>query len=292
MEGFYRLRPTVRAALLPIKKQCRVSIPSPESELSRPLDIAAHISELWDELAGFPAAQFLQSRDHLLTTLCDLVDAQQADWIGVVRFASASSNDPMRGWRPRTVSAHNHLPLAEEVIQQAFAEMDRGEPDVTTLRNVELAGQYRVLLLKDLATPEWFESPSYSNNYLRIGRKDSIWAGIPVNDEVEVQIGLHRGLGQDDFSANDVEVVSRAVRGLKWFYRLQMLGEGIGIATAPITPAEGTVLSGMLQGLSEKQIAAANDQSPHTTHDHIKSIYRKYGVSSRRALMALWLNHS
>ncbi|OYX63129.1 MAG: helix-turn-helix transcriptional regulator [Sphingomonadales bacterium 32-64-17] len=255
-----------------------------------PLDIAARISELWDELAGFPAAQFLQSRDHLLKTLCSLVDAPQADWIGVVRFASASSDDPMRGWRPRTVSAHNHLPLAEDVMQRAFAAMDRGEPDVTTIRNVELAGQYRVLLLKDLATPEWFESASYRNHYLRLGRKDSIWAGIPVNDEVEVQIGLHRGLDQDNFSASDAEVVSRTVRGLKWFYRLQMLGEGIGIASAPITPTEGTVLSGVLQGLSEKRIAAANDESPHTTHDHIKSIYRKYGVSSRTALMALWLH--
>ena len=266
-------------------------IPSPESELTPPLDVAARISELWDELAGFPAAQFAESRDHLLKTLCDLVAAQQADWIGVVRFRSVSSTDPMRGWRPRTVSAHNHLPDAEMVMQQAFAEMDRGEPDVTTTRNVELAGQYRVLPLKDLATPEWFESPSYSNNYLRIGRKDSIWAGIPVNDEVEVQIGLHRGLDQDQFSASDVEIVSRTVRGLKWVYRLEMLGGGIGIASAPLTPTEGVVLSGVLQGLAEKQIAAANDQSPHTTHDHIKSIYRKYGVSSRTALMALWLQN-
>tara|TARA_A100001391_G_scaffold48774_4_gene29028 strand:- start:9731 stop:10540 length:810 start_codon:yes stop_codon:yes gene_type:complete len=268
-------------------------VPNSSSDSAPPprLDIATRVTELWDELAGFPAAQFLESRDHLLKALCDLVDAQQADWIGVVRFASGAGNDPMRGWRPRTVSAHNHLPEAGKVIEQAFAEMDRGEPDITTIRNVELAGQYRALLLKDLATPEWFESASYRNHYLRLGRKDSIWAGIPVNEEVEVQIGLHRGPDQEGFSASDVEVVSRAVRGLKWFYRLQMLGEGVGIASAPLTPTEGAVLSGVLQGLSEKQIAAANGQSPHTTHDHIKSIYRKYGVSSRTALMALWLHH-
>nr|WP_272917844.1 helix-turn-helix transcriptional regulator [Altericroceibacterium endophyticum] len=71
-----------------------------------------------------------------------------------------------------------------------------------------------------------------------------------------------------------------------------MLGEGIGIASAPLTPTEHAVLGGVLQGMSEKEVAIANDQSPHTTHDHIKSIYRKYGVSSRTALMALWLGRT
>jgi DNA-binding CsgD family transcriptional regulator len=42
-------------------------------------------------------------------------------------------------------------------------------------------------------------------------------------------------------------------------------------------------------GLREKQIAEQNNQNPHTTHDHVKRIFRKYGVSSRSALMALWL---
>ncbi len=264
------------------------------SEAEVPTDprILARITRLWDELADFQAAQFRESRDHLLQTLCDVVDAQQADWIGVVRFATDTAKDPMQGWRPRSVSAHNHLPDTRQVMKQAFDEMDQGEPDITTIRNVELAGQYRVLRLAELATPEWFEGASYQNYYLRIGRKDSIWAGIPINDEVEIQIGLHRGPEQEPFSTGDVDIVSHAVRGLKWFYRLQMLGEGIGIATAPLTPTEHIVLGGVLQGLSEKEVAVANGQSPHTTHDHIKNIYRKYGVSSRTALMALWLGKS
>jgi DNA-binding CsgD family transcriptional regulator len=44
-----------------------------------------------------------------------------------------------------------------------------------------------------------------------------------------------------------------------------------------------------LQGLTEKQIAAANSHSPHTTHEYVKRVFRKYGVTSRAQLMALWL---
>jgi DNA-binding NarL/FixJ family response regulator len=49
-------------------------------------------------------------------------------------------------------------------------------------------------------------------------------------------------------------------------------------------------LGGVLTGLSEKQIAANRHQSPHTTHENITNIYRKFGVRNRAALMALWLS--
>ncbi|WP_454610343.1 helix-turn-helix transcriptional regulator [Labrenzia sp. MBR-25] len=45
----------------------------------------------------------------------------------------------------------------------------------------------------------------------------------------------------------------------------------------------------LAQTQSDWRIAEQNNQSPHTTHDHVKRIFRKYGVSSRSALMALWL---
>ncbi len=52
---------------------------------------------------------------------------------------------------------------------------------------------------------------------------------------------------------------------------------------------EREVLGGLLGGLSEKQIAAARHQSPHTTHEYVTNIYRKFGISNRAALMSIWL---
>jgi DNA-binding CsgD family transcriptional regulator len=49
------------------------------------------------------------------------------------------------------------------------------------------------------------------------------------------------------------------------------------------------VLLALLDGHTEKQIAQTLDQSPNTTHFHVKSIYAKFGVRNRATLSALWL---
>ncbi|GAB2209236.1 hypothetical protein ROS1_60570 [Roseibium sp. ROS1] len=244
---------------------------------------------LWDNLADYDVGDIHVSRRYLLETVCGLIDAQNADWIGCVRLNSPQSRDPMKGWRPRTLFTLNPCDLASVAIDAAFEEMDKGEPDITTTRNVELAGTFRVLSLKELATPEWFEGPSYKNYYKALDRQDSLWAGIPINEDTEIQIGFHRSFAREPFSPDNQEIVSHALRGIRWFFKHQMLVEGVGVASAPLTRAEQQVLQGLLLGLTEKQIAEQNNQSPHTTHDHVKRIFRKYGVSSRSALMALWL---
>jgi hypothetical protein len=46
---------------------------------------------------------------------------------------------------------------------------------------------------------------------------------------------------------------------------------------------------GLLDGKTEKAVAAILGQSPNTTHIHVKSIYAKFGVHNRAALTSLWL---
>jgi len=53
-----------------------------------------------------------------------------------------------------------------------------------------------------------------------------------------------------------------------------------------IAPRLRKVLSAMLSGRSEKQIAAELSLSRHTVHQYVKEIYRKVGVNSRPELMA------
>lgn len=247
------------------------------------------IYALWDELADFDVSRMAEARTHLLSGVCDMIDARQADWIGAVRFVDNMHRDPLFGWRPRSLSALYPDDETARIIQEAFALMEQGTPDITTIRNAELAGTFRVFMLDELATAEWFEGDAYKNYYRGIDRLDSIWVGIPINADAEIQIGFHRALSQTPFCERDRQIVSHALRGIRWFYRLQMLSEGIGVAREPLTPMEGNVLQGLLQGFSERKIAENIGQSPHTTHDHVKRIYRKYGVSSRSALMALWL---
>ena len=94
------------------------------------------------------------------------------------------------------------------------------------------------------------------------------------------------------FTESERDVIAFALRGIKWFHRQLLLSHGLLVANTPLTPVERHVLQGLLTGLAEKEIAAAQGHSYHTTHRHVSSIFRKFGVNNRSALMALWLGRA
>jgi len=56
---------------------------------------------------------------------------------------------------------------------------------------------------------------------------------------------------------------------------------------ADLPPRLVETLALLLQGHSEKQVARALGLSVHTVHVYVKSLYRRYDVSSRAELLAL-----
>lgn len=247
----------------------------------------AHI--LWDELADFEAAQADEALRHLMSGLCELAEAQNAVWIGAVRLAGNLPDDPVKGWRPRTVRHMHPTPSILDAVKEQTQKLEVGSVDETTVRNVAGAGTFRVNRVVDLVSPDWFDSPYYQGYFRAVGIADVIWAGIPINEDAESYFGIHRHVGRPFFTPAERDAIAYTLRGLKWFLRQQMLGHGLLVASSPLTPVERQVLQGLLTGLSEKEIAAAQGQSYHTTHEYVTTIYRKFDVNNRAALMALWL---
>lgn len=253
---------------------------------------AERIYALWDHMAGFEAAQQDVALKHLLRELCALVNAQNASWVCAVRMPQMGPQDPVNGWRPR-LSEHLH-PFARlrAGAREQTRMLEEGDIDLTTVRNVALAGSFRANRLIDLVPEEWFESGYYRNFYQALGHTDAIWAGCPVNADAEVYFGLYRAEGHPRFTEAERDTAAAALRGLKWFHRNQLLGHGLLVAATPLTAAERGVLQGLLGGEPEKLIASRLGQSYHTTHEHVMAIYRKFGVNNRAALMALWLGRA
>lgn len=68
---------------------------------------------------------------------------------------------------------------------------------------------------------------------------------------------------------------------------MPMLHASRGGGAAPLTPAEQEVLTHLLAGLSNKEIAAALHKAEPTVKHQVSSILRKHAVPSRARLIAL-----
>ena len=123
--------------------------------------------------------------------------------------------------------------------------------------------------------------PFYHSYYQSCGHRDAVYVAFPVNEDAESYFGLFRATGQPPFTAEERDTLAYALRGIKWFHRQLLLSHGLLVASTPLTPVERRVLQSLMTGLAEKEIAAAQGQSYHTTHEYVSAIFRKFGVNNR-----------
>lgn len=247
------------------------------------------IYRLWDELTDFPVGQPDRALDHLLARLCEIFDCQNALFAVVVRLPVPAQGDPLNGWRPRLSRTLNPSPLLAASVKTRIDTVMKSEPDIASI--IAAAGNepFLVRLLFEALPGEWFASDFYRRHFLDVGHADQLSARCAFNDDVRTHLFLYRGPDHPRFTADIKAPFTLAVRGLKWFQHRFLLSHGIHVASAPLTPAERSVLLALLGGETEKQIAESMNKSRNTIHIHVKSIYHKFGVRNRPALTALWL---
>jgi DNA-binding CsgD family transcriptional regulator len=247
------------------------------------------IYALWDQLADFSVGDADAALTHLLSALCAMLSARNVLWGVVVRLPSPRRADPLLGWRPRLVRLLNPIPAVVASVQKQYDTLWSKDVDLSQILSMSGDEPFRVRLLFEALPAEWFEGEHYRRHYLDVGFADSISVRIALNDDVRMRLFVFRDAQAPRFSAEDGERLGFVMRGLRWFHRQQLLSHGLLIANAALTPAERRVLLALLDGHTEKQIAQKLDQSPNTTHFHVKSIYAKFGMRNRAALTALWL---
>jgi DNA-binding CsgD family transcriptional regulator len=249
------------------------------------------IHSLWDDLAAFEAAKSDVAVQHLLTTVAGLIHAQNAYWMGAVRMTD-DDRDPLFGWRPRVIRYLHPLQNDETYTRDRLKSLSQGRTiDEATVAQARLAGSYRARRLCDLVSPDWFKSDTYSG-YVGRGVHDSLVVGVPVSKMAEGYYGFLRLRPNDPFTEAQCDIALYAMRGLTWFHRQVMLAEGLLVARSPLSPMERRVLSLLLTEQSEKAIAANLEVAPTTLHTYVRDVFRKFGVSGRNGLIALWLGRT
>lgn len=100
--------------------------------------------------------------------------------------------------------------------------------------------------------------------------------------------GRDAGWKADPETVRALGIASRAVARAygQRFIRLEELRESL---TRRISPAGRPVLPLLALGLSEPDIGSQIHRSTHTVHDHVKQIYRAFGVCNRFELRDIWL---
>jgi len=248
---------------------------------------------IWDELARFQASESDAALDFLIKAVALLIKADDGLWVGAVRMrhGPAAAEDPQRGWRGRAVKLLHATPPVLALAASALKGQDTPETSLTTIAVAKAAGKFRAVALRELVDLAVFRRTAhYRIFYEGRGIKDRIWVSFPVNIDTESHFVFDRKRPHRRFTRRELDLAAYALRGVAWFHRQALLSYGLLIARTPLSPMQRKVLALLLTGASEKGMATALRQSVHTTHTHVREVFRRFGVASRASLMAMWLN--
>lgn len=275
------------------------------------------LTALWPQLASFPASQSESALRHLMEWIAREVDADNVIWIGAVRVLEdprALKEDPFFGWRLR---ARQPLQPDPEEYQRVLREYYEPEHygkltptyhsrshaakmdhvGMTGRASLAGAGKFRVHRLRDkgwIDYKAWKRTPNYKIYYENPGIIDRMTIGFPVSAKCESFFLIDRvqkkdGARRRPFTRKEARLAGGASLSAATLHRQIFLGNGLLMGDKPLSPMERRILNGLLDGLTEKEIAAVTGQRFATTHKYVKALYGIYGVQSRASLMALWL---
>jgi DNA-binding CsgD family transcriptional regulator len=151
----------------------------------------------------------------------------------------------------------------------------------------------RVARLRDLASwSNWPITPA-GKRWSRLGVSELLVVQTPLTPAEPgrvlcVEYGVQRD--QPVFSRAEAMVAS-AVMGVLRERALLAFGTESTSMNNRVTKREQEILEQLTLGRTVRDIADVLNRSPHTVHDHVKSLHRKLNASSRGELIARYLGH-
>jgi DNA-binding CsgD family transcriptional regulator len=191
---------------------------------------------------------------------------------------------------PAVAPVSVHSVVAEPKAEEAFraylrARAPDGDPILGAIGNMAdlLVTRTRTDLVPDT---HWYRSATF-NEHFRVGEIDHQIVSVHrVSDDGATSvIALNRALGDPDFSLRERRLLNFLHAELG-----RLIGGPLVSALEPnaaqLSPRLRQTLDCLLEGDSEKQVAARLDLSTATVHQYVTALYRHFHVQSRGQLMA------
>jgi len=145
--------------------------------------------------------------------------------------------------------------------------------------------------LAELSSECTYRSSEFFQRFMRPLNAHSTLCSIAVTRtalHASPNLTLARERQDRPFSERDRNVLLAIAEGLapRVSHKLAVHGQR---GRHELTPRQRDVLGGLLQGDSEKQIAARLALSQPTVHDHVTALYRHFGACSRGELLVYFL---
>ena len=243
---------------------------------------ADHIRQLFRLVAE---AHELRAADqpanqHFLTGLARITRSQVAIQMtasGLRRDAPPSVSGVYdAGWgtasdRERVYSFVQRMPLGSDPLAAALLDRKRAQLTLTRADVVSTHAWANTQVRNEIHRPSGID-----DTVLSLRRRQG-------TDLVDVLV-LKRAWGDAPFSADERELLDLVQSECRWLF--EGAAPAVHEHARDLTRRERETLDLLLQGDSQKGIAATLGLSVHTVHQYVKVIYRKTGVGSRAELMA------
>lgn len=139
---------------------------------------------------------------------------------------------------------------------------------------------------------DWYRSDYYQVLHRAVGVDATLtcFRTVPGAADEYSEVFLCRAPGESDFSGRAKAIVREVHAAIA-----PLVGNALARFNDPcpsdLPPRTRQVLGCLLEGDSDKQVAARLGMSGHTVNGHTKVLFRHFGVQTRMELLARWVRH-
>jgi DNA-binding CsgD family transcriptional regulator len=142
-----------------------------------------------------------------------------------------------------------------------------------------------------MADRPWYRSWNYGELNSVVGVDHTVWCfgSLPLGDGDELDgVLMSRAIGRRDFSAREKAIIRELHAAVA-----PLIGGPLARFADPspsaLPPRLRQVLRCVLEGDSDKMVAARLRLSRHTVNEYVEQVFRHFGVRSRPELLARWV---